>query len=252
MMGSKDVRRSRFNEVCAKICASEVVVITQTRVYGLRRILRRSRFTTPLTCDCLPLCAPFTSSLLPPSSLFLLVFVLYCLFAMLPNRNLRIHNAHTLGPPPPTLPCSYCPRHFHSKTGRTRHMQAMHADALHADRLGPQVENPSPPLSPNPSLLERSSSNESQHSNEPFNDELSLVPSNLAPSSSPSHGDMDIDAPNIDWDYTPPGSDTDIEPELYRYSSPGDNARGQHVPEPPRVTRSYHHKMNGESNPSSN
>jgi hypothetical protein len=130
-------------------------------------------------------------------------------------------------------------------------MQATHADALYADGLGPQVENPSPPLSPNPSL-EHSFSDESQHSNEPFNNEPSLVPSNLTPSTSPSHGDMDIDAPNIDWDYTPPGSDTDIEPELYRYSSPGDNTRGQHVPEPPRVTRSYHRKMNGESNPSSN
>ena len=87
-----------------------------------------------------------------------------------------------------------------------------------------------------PSLLKHSSSDESWHSNEPFNYKPSLAPSNLMPSSSPSHSDMDIDPPSINWDYTPPGSDTDIEPELYQYSSPRDNTRGQHVPEPPHIT----------------
>src|ERR1700683_524055 len=52
-----------------KICASEVMVITQTCIYRLRQIVTRLHFTTPLTCDHLPLCTPFTSSLLPSSSL---------------------------------------------------------------------------------------------------------------------------------------------------------------------------------------
>ena len=45
---------------------------------------------------------------------------------LVPNRNLWIHNAYTLGSPPSTLSCPYCSRHFHSKGGRTQHIWAKH------------------------------------------------------------------------------------------------------------------------------
>jgi hypothetical protein len=56
--------------------------------------------------------------------------------------------------------------------------------------------------------------------------------------------DMDVDHPIFDSDYTPPGSYVE---ELNRNSPPGGNVHGRHVPDPPRVTRAYHPKLNGES-----
>src|SRR6266852_7147416 len=66
---------------------------------------------------------------------------------MAPNRNLRTHNVHALGSPLPTIVCPYCPRHFRSRGGRTKHIRA-----YHQDESGPPVPNPSAPLPiPHPS-----------------------------------------------------------------------------------------------------
>ncbi len=62
---------------------------------------------------------------------------------MQPDRSRHTHDTHLLGsdPPAPTFPCIYCPRYFHSKDGRTRHIQAKHG-------LGSGSQNPNLPPSP--------------------------------------------------------------------------------------------------------
>ena len=149
---------------------------------------------------------------------------------MLPNRNLHIHNNHILSySHPPTLPCPHCLRRFRSRTGHTRHIQVKHADVLSSDGL-------TPPTLPTQSLLASSDDSdldlEPQHSNE--------VP-DLTPFSPLLH-DMDVDHPNFDGDDTM--FDTDIEPEVHRFTSLG---RDRRVPEPPHITRTYHEKIDGES-----
>ena len=44
------------------------------------------------------------------------------------NINLRIHNAFTLGPQQPTIPCSHpdCPQHFFDRAGHSNHIRAAH------------------------------------------------------------------------------------------------------------------------------
>src|SRR5882762_3148182 len=163
---------------------------------------------------------------------------------MLP-RNLRARNVrlHTLGSPPPTLPCPHCPRHFHSKTGRTRHIQAIHHDDSGVDGLEPQDHNTSLPSSPSVE------DPESQHSHRSQNDKQPPAPSDRMSSPAPlfDHNlDMDVDPPHADWDYTPPGSDVDPEPEPEpnQNSSPlGD--RNQRAPDPPHITRTYHPTISG-------
>jgi len=61
----------------------------------------------------------------------------------------HIHDTHILSSdPPPTFACPHCFRYFHSKSGRTRHIQAKHI------RSRPQ----SPNLPPSPVPLSYSSS----------------------------------------------------------------------------------------------
>ena len=57
------------------------------------------------------------------------------------SRNLRVHNAFTLGPQQPTIPCSHpnCPRYFFNRAGCSNHIRAAHP-------LG--VPPPNPPDSP--------------------------------------------------------------------------------------------------------
>ena len=134
---------------------------------------------------------------------------------MLPNRNLHIHNNHILSySHPPTLPCLHCLRHFQSRTGHTRHIQAKHADVLSSDGL-------TPPTLPTQSLLASSddSDSEPQHSNE--------VP-DFTPFPLLLH-DMNVDHPNFDGDDIQTMSNTNIEPEVHRFTSLG---RDRDVPEP--------------------
>lgn len=214
------------------------MVITRPCDFGLRRIFG---FYHALACrqpaTFLPLfsAASLTLRLPPP------FHILSHLSNMLP-RNLRSHNAriHTLGSPPPTLPCPHCPRHFHSKTGRTRHIQAHHNNS-DVDGHEPQDRNASPPSSP--SVDDPGS----QYSHRSQDDEQPPAPSDRMSSPAPSFNhnlDMDVDPPHADWDCTPPGSDIDPEAEPNRNSSPlGDGS--QRAPDPPRIKRTYHPTING-------
>jgi hypothetical protein len=145
------------------------------------------------------------------------------------NKNLRIRNLPTLGPPPPTLPCPYCPRHFRSKGGRRKHIRAKH---------GSQELEPHEPL---PS----SSSDESYYEQVP----PSPIPSDCMPPPPSREGsnadyDIGIDHPIFDSNHTPPGSYVE---ELNQNSPPGGRAHDRHVPDPPRVTFAYHPKLDGKS-----
>ena len=155
--------------------------------------------------------------------------------AIMPNRN-------TFGSPPPTLKCSYCPRYFKTKSGRTRHIQALakhptNRSEPHAPDTTPQQSSfywsspfPSPFLpsfhdpSPIPSHFLPSFHDPSPvpshllpyfHNPSPvpphfllsFHDP-SLVPSHMPPSSDGLNDaadpiiDMDIERPLPDWHYT--------------------------------------------------
>src|ERR1700720_1900804 len=95
-----------------------------------------------------------STHLLSPAPVF---FTLRYTFAMIPNQNLRIHNIHRLGSPLPPFKCPHCPRHFRSKGGHTKHIQAKQY-ANESEPLGS-----SPSSSPSPS----SSQNSSRKSHEP-------------------------------------------------------------------------------------
>ena len=112
---------------------------------------------------------------------------LTCTLAMVPNQN----HAYTLGSPPPTLACTYCPRYFKSKSGRTRHIQAKHP----ANRFESHAPNTVAHSSPIPSLPQPS-----------FHDP-SPVPSHFIPSLPPSCDEFNAD-PNIDTDIEHPLPDT--------------------------------------------
>ena len=68
--------------------------------------------------------------------------------------------SYSLGSPPPTIACPHCPRHFKTKSGRTRHIQAKHS-AENAPAHPPHPSSPAatvptfhdPSLSPIPSHL---------------------------------------------------------------------------------------------------
>lgn len=64
--------------------------------------------------------------------------------AMAPNQN----HDYSLGSPPPTLACPFCPRHFKSKSGRTRHIQAIHP--ANGSAPGTAASATPPPLQPPP------------------------------------------------------------------------------------------------------
>jgi hypothetical protein len=168
---------------------------------------------------------------------------------MLQNRNLQLHNTHLqVGPPPPTLACPYCPRHFYSKGGRTKHIQAKH------DANGPNphhASNVTLPPSPVPSLSQGSSSHNVQFERPP-----SSIPYSGAPSPPPSYGEVDAadNFADIDIDAEYPQAQFDrndsIPPdrnELNEDLLPRDPTMEQpHAPNPPHsVTYIYHPTLNG-------
>jgi hypothetical protein len=190
------------------------------------------------------------------------------------RRNLRPRNTHlhTLGTPP-SIPCPHCPRHFRSKTGRTRHINAIHHDTV--DVSDSHDRNSSPPLvlsgdssgsrrsyrsqddepsfassdsqdhNSSPPLVLSGDSSESQRSYQSQDDEQSLIASGLPspirmPSSSLDHNtNMDVDRPHIDRDYTPTRSDIDSSGS----SSSAEDRRQSTAP--PEIERTYHTIMNG-------
>jgi hypothetical protein len=132
---------------------------------------------------------------------------------MAPNRN----HAYTLGSPPPTLKCPHCPRHFKTKSGRTRHIQGKHPAS--PNRSEPHAPDTVARPSPIPSLPQPS-----------FHDP-SPVPSHFTPSLPPSSDrdgfntdpNIDMDIPNINMDIEHPHPDVS------------------------RITRVFHPKLNGMS-----
>lgn len=169
---------------------------------------------------------------------------------MVLNRNLRIHNAFTLGSPPPTLACPYCLRHFRSKGGRTKHIRARHPEEG-SDAHGP---NPSVPLSPmhsQPSspipsaMIPPWSPLQSPPQSPPnsFPPDAVLPPSHERPDSA----GPDNETPFFDLGHTPPGPYPDIGDEMNREPLLGGGVGDQDVPDPSRVTRVYHRKLDGKS-----
>jgi hypothetical protein len=159
-------------------------------------------------------------------------------------RKLQLHNTHSttilqVGSPPPTLACPYCPRHFHSKGGHTKHIRAKH------DANGPNLTLPP---SPTPSLS-RSSSHNVQFKQPP-----SPIPSDPTPTPPPSYGEVDaadnfadigLDAeyPQFDRNDIPP--DLNVGDEFNEDLLPGDNPMEQHAPNPLQITYIYHPKLDG-------
>lgn len=148
-----------------------------------------------------------------------------------------------VGSPPPTLACPICPRHFYTKGGRRKHLQAKH-DAL------VNVPNPhafNPPTVP-PPVPSSPYSPQSSHYIK-FEQPPSPIPSDSTSSDSPSpsraSGDIYIADNNFaeylqfDREDTPP--DLNIGDELNEDLPP----REQHTPNPPQITYIYHPKLNG-------
>ena len=173
-----------------------------------------------------------------------------------------------IGSPPPTLACPFCPRHFHSKGGRTKHIRIKH----HENGPNPHVSNLTVPSSPVPS-----SPNSSSH-NVQLDQPPSPVPPDPSSSPLPLHGevntadnfsDIDIDAEHPQLDLPP---DLNVGDESNENLPPGDNPLEQHgldlnvssddesnedLPSvenpleqhssnPPHITYTYHPKLNGE------
>ena len=177
--------------------------------------------TLPRYCPYVPV--PLTSRN-PFPQFYTIIYTLI----MLPNRNLRVQNAFTLGSPPPTLACPHCPRHFRSTGGRTKHIRAKHQTDVsrHPD------PNQSRPPSPTQSL--------SQPPPEP----PSPVPSNSPTQPPPlrrgfNHADLDTEHPYSDPGYALPESYSDV------VNEDPPPAGGRAIPIPPSVTRVYHPKLDG-------
>jgi hypothetical protein len=148
---------------------------------------------------------------------------------MLPNQHLLIENVLGLGSPPSALPCLSCDCcwHFHSKGGRTKHMKAKHD----TNRLEPQESSSSSQRPPFQDLPREPSP-------------MSSDPATPPPSPSPGGSNADVDMishPNFEQDEMLPHN---FVQESSRDSLAGDD---QHDPDPPRLTRLYHPKLDGKS-----
>jgi hypothetical protein len=140
-----------------------------------------------------------------------------------------------LNPGPPAIACPYCPRHFRSRGGRTKHILARHQ----ADESEHHEPNPSAPPSPIPYS--------SPHPPSPVPSELSSShymppPADYAPSPLPEYympppscGGADAAPPNSD-------DEDDIGYALLR----GGMSNPQ-VPDTLPISRAYHPKLDGES-----
>ena len=196
------------------------------------QILINSDFTAPPV-------PPYTSV---PFTLFYLVscssgrlYTSTYTHAMVPNHNLQIHNVYTLGSPPPTLACPYCPQHFKTKIGCTRHIQAKHP----AD--GSEPHAPDTAAQSIPSSLQLS-----------FHDS-SPIPSHIMPSLPPScdrfnansNLDMDIEHPHSDQGYILSECGEEVNENFPSGGNP--NVRNQHVPDASRITHAFHPKLDGMS-----
>lgn len=169
---------------------------------------------------------------------------------MVPNRNFRIHNAFTLGSPLPTLACPYCLRHFRSRGGRTKHIRARHPEEGSNSAHGPNL---SVPLSPTQSLHSQPLSPIPSDMIPPRQFPPQSPPNSFPPDTvPPSHGRPDSAGPDnetsfSDLGHAPPGPYPNIGDEMNREPSLGGRVNNQDVPDPSRVTRIYHPKLDGKS-----
>jgi hypothetical protein len=153
-------------------------------------------------------------------------------------------NHYTLGSPPPTLACPHCLRHFKTKSGRTRHIQAKHP----AGANGPETHasDTAASRSPIPSFPQLEAS---------FHDS-SPVPSHFIPSPSPSSSHFIPSPPPSHFIPSPPPSHFIPSPP----SSPPPSCDGfiadpnidmdiaEHPhPNASRITRVFHPMLNGMS-----
>jgi hypothetical protein len=170
---------------------------------------------------------------------------------MLQNQSLQPHNTTysvlQVGSPPPTLACPSCPRHFHSKGGRTKHIRAKHANGPnpHASNLTRPLALSPVPTSPNLSL----------HTVQ-FERPPSPIPSDSTASSPrpPSRGEVDLadnfadigveaDYLQLDRDHRSP--DLNVNDEMNEDLPPRDNPM-ERIPNPPHTsTYIYHPHLNG-------
>jgi len=173
---------------------------------------------------------------------------------MVPNRYLQPHNTYALGSPSPAIACPYCLRHFLSRGGRTRHIQARHQAESRSHEPNPSAppspipdsssHPPSPipsnytPLPPSNSTPPPSNHATPPHSNytspPPFNSVIPPADYGLSPFFDylppPLHGGIEIAALNLD-------AEDDLD------AAPGMNH--PQVPDAPSITRAYHPKLDG-------
>ena len=157
--------------------------------------------------------------------------------AMVPSQN----HTYTLGSPPPTLVCPFCPRRFNTKSGRTRHMEQKHPHdrpdtAAHTSPTPqPSLHNSSPtrshflPSLHNPSPVP-SHFMPSLHNPSPVPSHF--TPSLHNPSPIPSPHFMQSPPPSCDEVNADPNIDMDVEHPR---------------PDSSRLTRVFHPKLNGMS-----
>lgn len=161
--------------------------------------------------------------------------------------------------PQKALGCPYCPRHFYTKSGRTRHIQAKHQAATDAAGHPSPVPTPSPqsfhnslPPSPDPP-----SSHEGFNTNSLAN--LDFIPAppsheadppnlnNIMPSPTHSHEGFrnTVDSPTTNNRFDMDISDSDAAPS----PSPSLSHEGSNSPTEkiPRITRAFHRKLDGTS-----
>jgi len=167
---------------------------------------------------------------------------------MSPNSHLRVHNVHTLGLPPPIIPClvAGCNRRFYNRAGRSNHVRSQHPDFLW---LHIPLASGSSPHNP--------STSQSTSSNSPSPDPIHRHP--RSPSIEVEEDEDDGGDGDIDMMFDPVGApslDNESDDGRLRYKSTAgssrgtsprnsdDGARGGVVP--PGINRLYHSNINGE------
>jgi hypothetical protein len=155
-------------------------------------------------------------------------------------------NAFPLCSPSPTISCPYCPRWFHSRGGRTQHIQALHQ----VDESEPPEFNPPVVPSPLPHLLHSSSqppspiSSGSVPARPPPSDD---IPRPFCRDLDSAGLGLDVEGDNFDLGYVPPDINSVFGDEAHEDAPLGAGMSDCHVPDAPQVTRIYHRKLDGKS-----
>lgn len=144
----------------------------------------------------------------------------------------KVHGAYILGSPPSTVACPYCPRHFKTKGGRNRHIQAKHSGMRE-----PQAPNPST----DPSRTS-SSPEPSDFASPPSDSDDDLEPNAYLDIDDHQFNDFDQGSLGGDFDQGSLGGASDSD----QGSLGGDSDQGErHVSDVPHIIRIYHPKLDG-------